>query len=169
MCRKTWVFLAQGKLDKKIRSRALRINRFRRLRDYWDLLASSAGMSAEEARDLSCLDFSNQPQPVLFRSFTGFNMAFYWTDTAVTPQNYCQISRTHEQIKLVKENLSRKTCSSHIRVNELVKKLVKENLLVCRGLYNEQRVTHGVGECKQSVQNDFILSYRICFLWNGWH
>ena len=32
-------------------------------------------------------------------------MAFYWTDTAVTPQNYCQISRTHEQIKLVKENL----------------------------------------------------------------
>ena len=24
----------------------------------------------------------------------------------MTPQNYCQISRTHEQIKLVKENLT---------------------------------------------------------------
>ena len=54
--------------------------------------------------------------------------------TAVTPQNYCQISRTREQIKLVEENLSRKTCSSYIRVSELVRKLVKENLLVCTGL-----------------------------------
>ena len=31
-------------------------------------------------------------------------------------------------------NLSRKTCSSYRRVSELVKKLVKENLLVCTGL-----------------------------------
>ena len=47
----------------------------------------------------------------------------------MTPQNYCQISRTHEQVKLVKETLSRKTCSLYIPVNKLVKKLVKENLL----------------------------------------
>ena len=32
-------------------------------------------------------------------------MVFYWTDTAVTAQNYCQISCTHEQKELVKENL----------------------------------------------------------------
>ena len=45
-----------------------------------------------------------------------------------------QISRTQEQINPVKDNLSRKTCSSYRRVSELVKKLVKENLLVCIGL-----------------------------------
>ena len=37
-----------------------------------------------------------------------------------------QISRTQEQTKPVKENLSRKNCSSYRRVSELV----KENLLV---------------------------------------
>ena len=36
--------------------------------------------------------------------------------------------------KPVKENFSRKTCSSYRRESELVKKLVKENLLVCTGL-----------------------------------
>ena len=46
----------------------------------------------------------------------------------------CQISRTQEQIKPVKEKLSRKTCSSYRRASELDKKLVKENLLVCAGL-----------------------------------
>ena len=52
----------------------------------------------------------------------------------VVKKKYCQISRTQEQIKPVKDNLSRKTCSSFRRVSELVKKLVKENLLACTGL-----------------------------------
>ena len=49
-------------------------------------------------------------------------------------EKYCQISRTQEQIKHVKDNLSRKTCSSYGRVSELVKNLLKENLLVCTAL-----------------------------------
>ena len=53
----------------------------------------------------------------------------------IVKKRYCQISRTQEEIKLVKDNLSRKTCSSYRRVSELVKKLVKENLLVCTRLY----------------------------------
>ena len=40
---------------------------------------------------------------------------------------------------LVKENLTRKACSSYIRVSELVKKLVKENLLVCTRLKIQDR------------------------------
>ena len=53
-------------------------------------------------------------------------------------KKYYQITRTQEQINPVKDNLSRKTCSSYRRVSELVKKLVKENLLVCTGLYCSQ-------------------------------
>ena len=52
----------------------------------------------------------------------------------VVKKKYCQISRTQEQTKPVKENLSRKTCSSYRSVSKLVKKLVKENLVVCTGL-----------------------------------
>ena len=54
----------------------------------------------------------------------------------VVKKKYCQISRTQEQTKPVKEKLSRKNCSSYRRGSELVKKLVKENLLVCTGLYS---------------------------------
>ncbi len=36
--------------------------------------------------------------------------------------------RTHEQIKPVKENLSRKTCSSYTRASELVKKTCQGKL-----------------------------------------
>ena len=53
-------------------------------------------------------------------------------------EKYCQTSRTQKQIKRVKDNLSRKTCSSYRRVSELVKKLVKENLLVCTELKSRQ-------------------------------
>ena len=52
----------------------------------------------------------------------------------VVRKKHYQISRTQEQINPVKDNLSRKTCSSYRRVSELAKKLVKENLLVCTGL-----------------------------------
>ena len=58
-------------------------------------------------------------------------------------EKYCQISRAQEQTKPVKENLTRKNCSSYRRVRpvgELVKKLVKENLLVCAGL--KKRLLH---------------------------
>ena len=88
--------------------------------------ASVGSKSARVLRSMS-FRFSSQPQTALFKSFTRFKMAFYWTDTAVTPQNYCQISCTHKQIKFVNESLSRKTCSSYIRVSKFVKKLVKEN------------------------------------------
>ena len=49
-------------------------------------------------------------------------------------KKYCQISHTQEQTMSARENLSRETCSSYRRVSEFVKKLVKENLLVCTGL-----------------------------------
>ena len=52
----------------------------------------------------------------------------------VVKKKHCQISRTQEQIKPVKDKLSRKTCSPYRCVSKLVKKLVKENLLVCTGL-----------------------------------
>ena len=50
-------------------------------------------------------------------------------------KKYCQIWRTQEQIKAVQDNLSRKSCLPYRRASALVKKLVKENLLVYMGLY----------------------------------
>ena len=52
----------------------------------------------------------------------------------IVKKKYCQISRTQEQIKPDKENLSRETCSSYRRVSEFVKKVIKGNLLICTGL-----------------------------------
>ena len=44
---------------------------------------------------------------------------------------------THEQIKLVKENLRGKTCSLYTRASKATKELVKENLVgMCAGLNN---------------------------------
>ena len=64
----------------------------------------------------------------------------------VVKKKYCQISRTQERIKPVKENLSRNTCSSYGRVSKLVKKLVKENLLVYTGLNTVMALSHFTGE-----------------------
>ena len=40
----------------------------------------------------------------------------------------------HEQLKLVKENYWKKTCSSYTRARKATKELVKENLIFCAGL-----------------------------------
>ena len=51
---------------------------------------------------------------------------------AFSTRKLARISHIQEQIKPVKKNFSRKTCSSYRRVSELVKKqLVKGKLLVC--------------------------------------
>ena len=51
-------------------------------------------------------------------------------------------SRAHEEIKLVRENLRKKTCSLYIRASKTTKELVKENLVVCAGhLQDGVRIT----------------------------
>ena len=62
----------------------------------------------------------------------------------VVQKKYCQISRTQEEIRPVEENLSRKICSSYRCVSKLVKKLVKEDLLVCAGLKSKSRIAGGL-------------------------
>ena len=45
-----------------------------------------------------------------------------------------QLYTLHEQLKLVKENYWKKTCSSYTRARKATKELVKENLIFCAGL-----------------------------------
>ena len=83
---------------------------------------------------------------------TGELFVYVLNSCSLVKKKCCQISRTQEQMKPVKGNLSRKTCSSYRRVSELVKILVTETCSSVRG-FKVANFTGLLQICQQVATN----------------